>query len=39
MMIALGFAAGPVRPPLPTLHPEDVTEVRVILERWEPFLS
>jgi len=39
MMSMLGFAAGPVRPPLPTLHPEDVNELRVILERWKPFLS
>lgn len=38
MMNILGFAAGPVRPPLPQLHPEDGDQVRVIVERWKPFL-
>lgn len=39
MMNVLGFAAGPVRPPLPQLRREDVDEVKIILERWKPFLS
>lgn len=39
MMNILGFAAGPVRPPLPQLRPEDVAQVKIILERWKPFLS
>jgi 5-dehydro-4-deoxyglucarate dehydratase len=39
MMNVLGFAAGPVRPPLPPLRPEDVDQVKVIVERWRPFLS
>jgi len=38
-MNVLGFAAGPVRPPLPQLRPEDVGQVKVILERWKPFLT
>jgi 5-dehydro-4-deoxyglucarate dehydratase len=39
MMNILGFAAGPVRPPLPQLRPEDVEQVKAIVERWKPFLS
>jgi 5-dehydro-4-deoxyglucarate dehydratase len=39
MMNVLGFAAGPVRPPLPQLRPEDLDQVKIILERWQPFLS
>jgi len=39
MMNLLGMAAGPVRPPLPTLHPEDTVELKAMLERWKPFLS
>ncbi len=39
MMNVLGFAAGPVRPPLPQLRPEDVDQVKIILESWKPFLS
>lgn len=38
MMNVLGFAAGPVRPPLPQLRPEDVDQVKAIVERWKPFL-
>lgn len=38
MMNVLGFAAGPVRPPLPKLRPEDEEQVKVIVERWNPFL-
>jgi 5-dehydro-4-deoxyglucarate dehydratase len=39
MMNVLGFAAGPVRPPLPQLRPEDADQVKVVLERWKPFLT
>ena len=39
MMNVLGFVAGPVRPPLPRLRPEDADQVKVILESWKPFLS
>jgi hypothetical protein len=35
----LGMAAGPARPPLPNLRPEEVTELKVMLERWKPFLT
>ncbi len=39
MMNILGYAAGPVRPPLPQLRSEDAEQVKVIVERWKPFLS
>jgi 5-dehydro-4-deoxyglucarate dehydratase len=39
MMNATGQAAGPVRPPLPPLRPEDATELRTLLERWRPYLG
>jgi 5-dehydro-4-deoxyglucarate dehydratase len=38
MMNGVGLAAGPVRPPLPPLRPEDAGEVRALLERWKPVL-
>jgi 5-dehydro-4-deoxyglucarate dehydratase len=38
MMNLAGLAAGPVRPPLPRLRPDEVEELRAILERWSPFL-
>jgi hypothetical protein len=34
----LGMAAGSVRPPLPNLRPEEVSELKVMLDRWKPFL-
>ena len=39
MMNATGQAAGPVRPPLPPLRPEDASELRLLLERWKPYLT
>ncbi len=39
MMNLAGLAAGPVRPPLPRLRAEEIAELRVMLERWKPFLS
>ena len=39
MMNVLGFAAGPVRPPLPQLRLEDLDQVKAILKSWKPFLS
>ena len=39
MMNAAGLAAGPVRPPLPGLHPDDAGELRALLGRWRPVLS
>jgi 5-dehydro-4-deoxyglucarate dehydratase len=38
MMNLAGLAAGPVRPPLPRLHAEEIAELRVMLERWKPYL-
>jgi 5-dehydro-4-deoxyglucarate dehydratase len=39
MMDLVGLAGGPVRPPLPNLRPEEITEVKAMLERWSPFLK
>jgi 5-dehydro-4-deoxyglucarate dehydratase len=39
MMNQLGMAAGPVRPPLAQVAPEDKEEVRKLLERWKAILS
>jgi 5-dehydro-4-deoxyglucarate dehydratase len=39
MMNATGQAAGPVRPPLPPLRPDDAAELRTLLERWRPYLG
>jgi 5-dehydro-4-deoxyglucarate dehydratase len=38
MMRALGLAAGPVRPPLPEMTPQDRADVRALLEAWKPVL-
>jgi 5-dehydro-4-deoxyglucarate dehydratase len=39
MMNLIGLAAGPVRPPLPNLRAEELTEIKHMLEKWKPFLS
>ena len=39
MMNQVGLAAGPVRPPLPQLRPEEKAEIGKMLEKWEPVLS
>jgi dihydrodipicolinate synthase/N-acetylneuraminate lyase len=39
MMNLIGLAAGPVRPPLPHLRPEEIAEIKALLEKWRPFLS
>jgi 5-dehydro-4-deoxyglucarate dehydratase len=39
MMNAVGLAAGPVRPPLPPLRPEDAADLRVLIERYRPMVS
>jgi len=39
MMNAVGLAAGPVRPPLPPLRPEDAGELRALRERWKAVLG
>ncbi len=38
MMNALGLAAGPVRPPLPEMTPQDRADVRALLEGWKAVL-
>jgi 5-dehydro-4-deoxyglucarate dehydratase len=38
MMNLVGLAAGPVRPPLPNLRAEELTEIKQLLEKWKPFL-
>jgi 5-dehydro-4-deoxyglucarate dehydratase len=39
MMDLVGLTGGPVRPPLPNLRPEEITEVKAMLEHWSPFLK
>ena len=39
MMNLAGLAAGPVRPPLPRLRAEEIAELRVMVERWKPYLT
>jgi 5-dehydro-4-deoxyglucarate dehydratase len=39
MMNLVGLAAGPVRPPLPNLRAEELTEIKQLLEKWKAFLS
>lgn len=39
MMNLIGLAAGPVRPPLVSLRSDEIPEIRLILEKWKPFLS
>jgi 5-dehydro-4-deoxyglucarate dehydratase len=38
MMNLVGLAAGPVRPPLPRLRPEELSEIRSMLDGWKEFL-
>lgn len=38
MLTILGLAGGPVRPPLPNLKPEELTEITALVERWRPVL-
>ena len=39
LMNLAGLAAGPVRPPLPALRPEEKDELRGLLERWRRWLD
>ena len=39
MMNLIGLSAGPVRPPLPNVRPEEIAEIKTLLEKWKPFLS
>jgi 5-dehydro-4-deoxyglucarate dehydratase len=38
MMNLAGLAGGPVRPPLPSLRPGELDELRAMVERWKPLL-
>jgi 5-dehydro-4-deoxyglucarate dehydratase len=38
MMNLVGLAAGPVRPPLPPVRPEEIAELKTMLERWKDWL-
>jgi 5-dehydro-4-deoxyglucarate dehydratase len=38
MMNEIGLAAGPVRPPLPSLRPEDKVEVGKLIQKFKPVL-
>jgi 5-dehydro-4-deoxyglucarate dehydratase len=39
MMDMIGLRGGPPRPPLPQVSDEEREELRVILEKWKPYLS
>ncbi|HLY08863.1 MAG TPA: dihydrodipicolinate synthase family protein [Planctomycetota bacterium] len=38
MMMLIGLAAGPVRPPLANVRKEELTELKTMLEGWKPWL-
>jgi 5-dehydro-4-deoxyglucarate dehydratase len=38
LMEMMGRAAGPVRPPIPEIRPEERDELRALLDRWGPVL-
>ena len=38
MMMMLGMAGGPVRPPLARMRPEEIEELRKLTEKWKPFV-
>jgi 5-dehydro-4-deoxyglucarate dehydratase len=38
MMMLLGLAAGPVRPPLANVRKEELTELKTMMEAWKPWL-
>jgi len=38
MMMLLGLAAGPVRPPLANVKKEEITELKTMMEAWKPWL-
>lgn len=38
MMNIAGLAAGPVRPPLPRLRNEELTELKTMMDKWKPWL-
>ncbi len=38
MMMLIGLAAGPVRPPLANVKKEEIAELKTMLEAWKPWL-
>jgi dihydrodipicolinate synthase/N-acetylneuraminate lyase len=38
LMNLMGLAAGPVRPPLPRPRPEEIAELRALLDGWKDVL-
>jgi dihydrodipicolinate synthase/N-acetylneuraminate lyase len=38
-MQILGMPAGPCRPPIPAIRPEEENELRALMERYKPVLS
>jgi 5-dehydro-4-deoxyglucarate dehydratase len=38
MMMLIGLAAGPVRPPLANVKKEEIPELKTMLEAWKPWL-
>ena len=38
MMLQIGLAAGPSRPPVPDVRQEEKAEITAMLERWKPVL-
>jgi len=38
MMMLVGLAAGPVRPPLANVKKEEIAELKTMLEAWKPWL-
>jgi hypothetical protein len=38
MMTLAGLTGGPVRPPLPTMRPNELIELKSMVERWKPVL-
>jgi hypothetical protein len=39
MMDMAGLRGGPARPPLPDVRAEEREELRVMMEKWKPFLD
>jgi 5-dehydro-4-deoxyglucarate dehydratase len=39
MMNLIGLAAGPVRPPLTNVRPDELAEIKALLEKWTPLLG
>jgi 5-dehydro-4-deoxyglucarate dehydratase len=38
MMMLIGLAAGPVRPPLANVRKEEIAELKAMMEAWKPWL-